>query len=126
MTTLKKGALVEIGPGCGFSGTVIASAKRVEIGCNVRCGANTLIMDTDWHTDDPRTSPDAQVTIEDNVWLGVGVMVMKGVTIGKNTVVGAGSIVGRSLPSGVVAVGVPARVVKRIDASSLDTLQFRG
>jgi len=123
VTTIKEGAEIEIGLGCGFSGTTIACAKRVILGENVRCGANTFIMDTDWHTDDPRTGPDTPVIIGKNVWLGVNVTVLKGVTIGENTLVGAGSLVASSLPPGVIAIGMPARVVKKIEAGSLETLQ---
>jgi len=52
------------------------------------------------------------ITLGDNVWLGAGVIVCPGVTIGADTVVGAGSVVTRDLPSGVVAVGAPARVLR--------------
>lgn len=54
----------------------------------------------------------APITLHDNVWLGAGVIVLPGVTIGADTVVGAGSVVTKDLPSGVVAVGTPARVVR--------------
>jgi maltose O-acetyltransferase len=54
------------------------------------------------------------VMIADNVWLGSGVIVCPGVTIGQDTVVGAGAVVTRNLPSGVVAMGAPARVVREI------------
>lgn len=54
------------------------------------------------------------VTIADNVWLGSGVIVCPGVRIGEDTVVGAGAVVTRDLPTGVVAAGVPARVVRDI------------
>lgn len=50
----------------------------------------------------------------DNVWLGGGVIVLAGVSIGDNTVVGAGAVVTRDLPADVVAVGNPARVVRRL------------
>jgi acetyltransferase-like isoleucine patch superfamily enzyme len=116
ISTLVEGATIKIGANCGFSGTVIASALRVEIGDNVMCGANTLINDTDWHTDDPRTGPDAPVTISSGVWLGVNVTVMKGVTIGENTLVAAGSVVTKSLPANVIAGGVPAKVIRQLDA----------
>ena len=55
------------------------------------------------------------IVIGDNVWLSGGVIVCPGVTIGEDTVVGAGAVVTRDLPAGVVAMGVPARVVREID-----------
>lgn len=115
ISTLKQGAEIQTGSGCGFSGTVIACGKKVVLGDNVRCGANTLIMDTDWHGDDPRLEPDAPVKIGNNVWLGVNVSVLKGVEIGDGTVVGAGSVVSSSLPADVIAAGSPARVLRPLE-----------
>ena len=54
------------------------------------------------------------IVVGDNVWLSAGVIVCPGVTIGDDTVVGAGAVVTRDLPAGVVAVGVPARVLREI------------
>jgi maltose O-acetyltransferase len=54
------------------------------------------------------------ITIADNVWLGDGVIVCPGVTIGQDTVVGAGAVVTKDLPAGVVAAGVPARILREI------------
>ena len=54
------------------------------------------------------------ITLGDNVWLGGGVIVCPGVRIGDDTVVGAGAVVTRDLPAGVVAAGVPARVLREI------------
>ncbi|WP_172842144.1 acyltransferase [Bradyrhizobium lablabi] len=51
--------------------------------------------------------------IEDDVWLGVHVVVMPGVTIGRGCVVGANSVVTRSLPPYSVAAGVPAREIRK-------------
>jgi maltose O-acetyltransferase len=60
-----------------------------------------------WERADP-------ITIADNVWLGGGVIVCPGVSIGQDTVVGAGAVVTRDLPAGVLAAGVPARVLREI------------
>jgi len=114
ISTLSEGAVLKIGDGCGFSGTTIGCFVHVELGKNVRCGANTLITDSDWHQDDPRAGNPKPVIIEDNVWLGYGVIVLKGVTIGKNSVIGAGSVVTRSIPSNVIAAGNPCRIVKNL------------
>lgn len=54
-----------------------------------------------------------KVVIEEDVWLGAGVKVLKGVRIGKGSIVGAGAVVTRDLPSFSIAVGVPAEVIKR-------------
>lgn len=53
------------------------------------------------------------VIIEEDVWLGTGVIVLSGVRIGRGTVVGAGSIVTKSFPPYSVIVGTPARIVKK-------------
>ena len=49
-----------------------------------------------------------------NCWLGAGVIVLPGVTIGDGSVIGAGSVVTHDIPAGVVAVGVPCRVLREI------------
>ena len=56
-----------------------------------------------------------EVHIGKNCWLGSGVVVLPGVTIGDNVVVGAGSIVTKDLPSNVVAVGNPCRVLREVN-----------
>lgn len=55
------------------------------------------------------------VTIEDNVWIGGGVIILPGVTIGKNSVIGAGSVVVHSIPANSLAVGNPCRVIRNIN-----------
>ena len=114
LSTIKRGAVIEIGHGCGFSGTVIGCATKITICNNVRCGANTLITDSDWHGDDPRTGGDKPVVIADNVWLGYGVKVLKGVHIGENSLIGACSVVTRDIPANVVAAGNPCKVIKHL------------
>lgn len=114
ISTLKDNAKIVIGNNCGMSGCVIGCAKSIVIGNNVRIGANTLITDTDWHSSDNRTGLDKPIVIEDNVWLGYGVKVLKGVTIGENSLIGLGSIVTHDIPSNSVAVGNPCKVIKTI------------
>ena len=114
VSTLKKGASVLIGNNVGFSSSNINAFLRITIGNNVRVGANCVIMDGDFHLDDPRTGPPAPIVIEDNVWLGYGVIVMKGVTIGANSVIGANSIVTKDIPANVVAAGSPCKVIRNI------------
>ena len=55
------------------------------------------------------------IKIGNNVWIGAGVQIMPGVTVGDNTVIGGGSVVTKDIPSGVVAVGNPCRVIRKID-----------
>ena len=57
----------------------------------------------------------ASVHIGENCWIGAGALIMPGITIGDNTVIGAGSVVTKDIPSGVVAVGVPCRVLREIN-----------
>lgn len=52
------------------------------------------------------------ITLEENVWIGANAVVCGGVIIGKGSVIGAGSVVTRDIPAGVVAAGVPCRVLR--------------
>lgn len=54
------------------------------------------------------------ITIGNNVWIGAGCIILAGVEIGDNTVIGAGSVVTKSMPSNVVAVGVPCKIKRMI------------
>jgi len=114
------GATVIIGDDCGFSGTTISARKEIIIGNHVLVGANTIIADHDFHPLDHlrRRDPSdfgaiktAPVRIEDDVFVGANVTILKGVTIGARSVIGAGSIVTRSVPEGTIWAGNPARMV---------------
>lgn len=99
-------------------GLVCLDVGRITIGDDVQIGPNVQLL-TATHPVEPGPRRDkwegsAPITIEDNVWLGGGVIVLPGVTIGADTVVGAGSVVAHDLPSGVIAVGNPARVLREI------------
>ena len=54
------------------------------------------------------------VRIGKNCWIGAGAMILPGVTVGDNVVIGAGSVVTKDIPDGVVAVGNPCRVLRKI------------
>lgn len=54
------------------------------------------------------------ITVGDNVWFGTNVSVLPGVRIGSNVVIGAGSVVNKDIPDGVVAVGNPCKVLRKI------------
>ncbi len=56
-----------------------------------------------------------EIIIEDDVWIGINVVILKGVTIGKGSIIGAGSIVTKDIPPYSIAVGNPAKPVKRRD-----------
>ena len=55
------------------------------------------------------------ITVGNNVWIGAGSTILAGVEIGDNTVIGAGSVVTKSIPSNVVAVGVPCKILREIN-----------
>lgn len=103
-----------------FNLTVVDDAT-VTIGDNVMIAPNVTLA-TAGHPIDPDIRITGQqfslpIVIEDNVWLGTGVIVNPGVTIGRNSVIGAGSVVTKSIPPDVVAAGVPCRVLRPITAS---------
>lgn len=114
ISTLTEEADLQIGNNCGFSGTVIGAFTSIKIGDNVRCGANTLITDSDWHPDDPRVGLSKPVIIGNNVWLGINVVVLKGVEIGDNTVIGANSLVTKNIPANVIAAGNPCKEITKL------------
>lgn len=114
LSTMNSSASIIIGNNCGFSGTVIAAFSKIELGNNIKCGANSLITDSNWHLDDPRAGQPKPIIIHDNVWLGVNVVVLKGVSIGENSVIGANSVVVRSIPLNTVASGNPCKVIKQL------------
>ena len=91
---------------------------EIRIGNNVMFAPNVVISTTGHPIQPSLRKKVAQfsipVTIGNNVWVGANVSIMPGVTIGDNSVIGAGSVVTRDIPAGVVAMGVPCRVVREI------------
>ena len=130
----------EIGENCYIEPPLHASwgGKQVHFGHNVYANLHlTLVDDTAIHVGDnvmfgpnvtltTGTHPihpalrrkqvqyNLPITIGNNVWIGANSVVLPGVKIGDNSVIGAGSVVTRDIPSGVVAVGIPCRVLREI------------
>jgi acetyltransferase-like isoleucine patch superfamily enzyme len=96
--------------------------KRITIGNHVGIAGRADIQDSDGHPSDPSRrmrgeniveADIAPVTIEDYAWIGRDAHILKGVTIGRGAVVAAGSVVVSDVPEGAIAMGVPARILKR-------------
>jgi acetyltransferase-like isoleucine patch superfamily enzyme len=112
--SLTIGADTHIQPRCQFS----AYLGFINIGNSVQIAPNCAFYPYD-HSFEPDLPIIKQplksrggIIVEDDVWLGEGVILLDGLTIGKGAVVGAGSVVIQDIPEGSIAVGSPARVVK--------------
>lgn len=118
--TVLKGARMTIGDRVGMSGASIFCASGIEIGNDVKIGANVSIYDTDFHALDyvdrrlDRNTPTAPVHIGDDVWIGANATVLKGVRIGTRAVIAAGSVVTSHVPADALAGGVPCKVIRSL------------
>lgn len=97
---------------------VLVDDINIFIGNNVMFAPNVTISTTG-HPIHPNLRKNGEqfsfpVKIEDNVWIGSGVVILPGVTIGENSVIGAGSVVTKDIPKNVVAVGNPCKVLRPI------------
>lgn len=136
-----KEMFAEIGEGCyieppfhaNFGGSHVHFGKKIYANFNLTCVDDTHIYVGDYTMIGPNVTiataghpilPElreqgyqynAPVTIGRNCWIGAGVVILPGITVGDNVVIGAGSIVTRDLPSDVVAVGNPCRVLRPVN-----------
>ncbi|AKJ63906.1 acyltransferase [Kiritimatiella glycovorans] len=99
-------------------GASLSAHEEIRIGNGCQIGSYACLMDNDYHRVEDRNAlgESKPIVLEDNVWLGVRVIVLKGVTIGKNAVIGAGSVVTKDVPPNSLAAGAPARVVRTFGA----------
>lgn len=103
---------VFIGRGCEFN-----IRRRIVIGNDCLIASSCKFIDHDHELTvgaGPMHSlscPEAAITLEEDVWLGVNVVVLKGVTIGQGAVIGAGAVVTKSVPSYEIWAGIPARKI---------------
>lgn len=96
----------------------IADDTYVTIGDNTMIGPN-VTMSSAAHPILPELRKhgyqyNLPIKIGSNCWLGAGVIILPGVTIGDNSVIGAGAVVTRDIPANVVAMGIPAKVSRKI------------
>lgn len=124
--------LLTIGSDCNVSDSVhIACVHRVTIGEGLLCGSRVIISDhahgvySGEGQSDPRQRPVQRrlstgglVTIGRNVWLGDGVAVLAGAEIGDGAIIGANAVVTGKVAANTIAVGAPAREVKRWEESA--------
>ena len=99
----------------------IDAAGGISIGDQVMIAHGASILSASHRVDDPEKAfidqgyAFSRTTIGNDVWVGAKATIVGGVTIGNHVVIGANSVVTRDLPDGVVAVGSPARVIRRLD-----------
>ena len=122
---------LSIGPGCAIGDfNHIAAVRKVIIGNNVLT-ANRVYISDNLHSFEDITKPvmhqpikfKSEVIIGDGAWLGENVCII-GAKVGKNSVIGANSVVTRDIPDFCVAVGSPAKVIKRYNASTKEYWNF--
>lgn len=97
---------------------IILDANKVFLGDNVfiapNCSFYTAGHPLDCETRNKGLEYAKPIKVGNNVWIGGNVVVLPGITIGDNVVIGAGSVVNKDIPSNVVAVGNPCRVIKEL------------
>ena len=116
--------VVSIGDRCLIGrGSGIVGHFSVAIGNDVWTGHHVYITDQNHGYEDvsrpisQQSQPERAVVIGDGSWIGHGAVILPGVTIGKHVVVGANAVVTKDLPDYCVAVGSPARIIRRYSAS---------
>ena len=114
-------AKIEIGNNVGMSGVTIYARKSIKIGDNTLIGANTKILDNDFHpldvedrnNDIKEAIKTIPVEIGENCFIGCNSIILKGTKLGSGCVVGAGSVVSGQFEDNCVIAGNPARVIRK-------------
>jgi acetyltransferase-like isoleucine patch superfamily enzyme len=114
------GGWIRIGCNCTINSfAVLYGHGGLEIGNGVRISAHVVIVPMN-HIYKNREIPiymqgetKKGIKIEDDVWIGAGAKILDGVKIGKGSIIGAGAVVTKDIPPYSVAVGIPAKVIKK-------------
>ena len=126
-TGVRIGAGTNVTPGLvvndGYSGLVRIGA-RVSIATNV-----TIVADSNPNNSELGRHPyvaahlvkTLPVVVEDDAWLGTSCVLLPGVTVGRGAIVGAGAVVTNDVPAFAVVAGVPARVIRTLDADGTES-----
>ncbi|WP_217230787.1 acyltransferase [Streptomyces anulatus] len=123
--SMEERSTLRIGDRCQIAPDVVVNpTEPVVIGDEVGISAQVAIWTHGYHAGHPvrdgHGAAFAGVEVQDGVWLGVRAVVLPGVRVGAGTVVAAMGLVNRSLPAGVLAAGVPARVKHALEPRVLD------
>ena len=112
--TVNSGAKLSLGTGYMNYNSVIDCSTSISIGRNVKISENVSIRDSDNHIIvGSKKASEAPIVIEDNVWIGINVTILKGVTIGEGSIVAAGAVVTKDIPPHSLVAGIPAKVIKQ-------------
>ena len=118
---VNSGARLILGSGYMNHDCVIDCFDSITIGHNVVISERVVMRDSDNHAvynfgesvqNTERRMITAPIVVEDHVWIGMNVTILKGVTIGEGSIIAAGSVVTKSIPPHCLAAGVPAKVIK--------------
>lgn len=121
ITGNKNKALISIGNNTVINReTYLDGRVELKIGNNVNISHKTIIQTLTHDPQDPYFNCLSKpVIIKDNVWIGVGVIILPGVVIGEGAVIGAGSVVTKDIPAYTIAAGNPAKVIKNREKNIL-------
>lgn len=109
---------ISIGDRCYFNyNLVILDSFPVEIGSNVFIAPNVVIAPVT-HPNEAKLRRNligSKITIEDDVWIGAGAVILPGVTLHRGAIVAAGAVVTRDVAADTVVGGIPAKAIKTVN-----------
>ncbi|HEY8599559.1 MAG TPA: DapH/DapD/GlmU-related protein [Thermomicrobiales bacterium] len=130
--SIEPAGTLAVGDDSVLVGAVFMCAERISVGARVVISHNVIIADSDFHPHDPALRQQDAVAIApnntagqrppllarpviigDDVWIGIGALVLKGVHIGAGARIGAGAVVTADVPAGASVAGNPARIIAR-------------